>query len=108
MSVSSALEPARWIHLSKTGCRPRPRYHPSACLLLYMDPTTEEFREAVVTYAGAAPELLAGMLQVNFQVPSDIELPETGYPAGIYQYALPVRLRIGDYESQTLTVWVSE
>jgi uncharacterized protein (TIGR03437 family) len=76
--------------------------------VLYMDPTTEEFREAVVTYAGAAPDLLAGILQVNFQVPSDIELPETGYPAGIYQYALPVRLRIGDYESQTLTVWVSE
>jgi uncharacterized protein (TIGR03437 family) len=73
--------------------------------VLYMDPTTEEFREAVVTYAGAAPELLAGMLQVNFQVPPDIQFRQQVLP-GAHQ--LPIRLRVGDQESQTVFVWVDQ
>jgi uncharacterized protein (TIGR03437 family) len=47
-------------------------------------------RDAEVLYAGAAPELVAGVLQVNVRVPD-------GVPVGD---AVPVTLRVGDAASQ--------
>jgi uncharacterized protein (TIGR03437 family) len=47
-------------------------------------------RDAEVLYAGAAPELVAGVLQINVRVPD-------GVPVGD---AVPVTLRVGDAASQ--------
>ena len=47
-------------------------------------------REAEVTYAGGAPGLVAGVIQVNARVPAD--LAETG--------AMPVVLQVGSRDSQ--------
>ncbi len=52
-------------------------------------------REAVVHYAGAAPGLVAGVLQINAQVPDDV-------PAGS---AVPIVIQVGDRRSpQGVTV----
>jgi len=47
-------------------------------------------RPATVTYAGAAPGLVAGAIQVNVQVPQQVTVGN----------AVPVVLRVGDAESQ--------
>ncbi len=52
---------------------------------------------AVVDYAGAAPTLVAGVLQFNVEIPS-------GVPGGV---AVPVVITIGGVASQTATVAVS-
>ena len=52
---------------------------------------------AVVDYAGAAPTLVAGVLQFNVEVPS-------GVPGGV---AAPVVITIGGVASQTVTIAVS-
>jgi uncharacterized protein (TIGR03437 family) len=51
--------------------------------------------EAVVEYAGAAPQLTSGMLQVNARVPASLA-------AGTYN----VVLRINDVESRPVTLVV--
>jgi uncharacterized protein (TIGR03437 family) len=48
-------------------------------------------RDAFILYAGGAPGLVAGVLQVNVQIPD-------GAPTGA---AIPITLRIGDRMSQT-------
>ena len=56
-------------------------------------------REAVILYAGAAPSFVAGVLQVNARIPSDV-------PLGA---AVPVLLKIGDALSQPgVTVAIQE
>ena len=53
-------------------------------------------REAIVDYAGAAPGLTAGLLQVNVRIPADA-------PVG----AVPVSLVIGTKSSPAnVTIWV--
>jgi uncharacterized protein (TIGR03437 family) len=52
---------------------------------------------AVVEYAGAAPTLVAGVLQFNVQIP-------TGVPGGV---SVPVVISIGGVASQTVTITVS-
>ena len=52
---------------------------------------------AVIDYAGAAPTLVAGVLQLNVEVP-------TGFAAGA---AIPVVLQIGGVKSPTVTIAVS-
>jgi uncharacterized protein (TIGR03437 family) len=52
---------------------------------------------AVVDYAGAAPTLVAGVLQFNVEIP-------TGVPGGV---AVPVVITIGGVSSQTVTIGVS-
>ena len=46
-------------------------------------------QDAKVFYAGAAPELLAGVMQVNARVPRNVEAGDE----------LPIALRVGDFES---------
>jgi uncharacterized protein (TIGR03437 family) len=52
---------------------------------------------AVVDYIGAAPTLVAGVLQFNIEIPS-------GVPAGV---SVPVVLQIGGVNSQAVTIAVS-
>ena len=52
---------------------------------------------AVVTYAGGAPELVAGVMQVNVQIPADLLQTFTG-PA-----AIPVVITVGTVPSQANT-----
>ncbi len=53
-------------------------------------------REAVVSYAGAAPGLTAGVMQINVQIPSDS-------PTG----AVPVSVLVGNNASPAnVTIWV--
>ena len=52
---------------------------------------------AVVNYAGAAPTLVAGVLQLNVEIPA-------GFAAGS---AIPVVLRIGGVDSPVVTIAVS-
>ena len=52
---------------------------------------------AVVNYAGAAPTLVAGVLQLNVEIPA-------GFAAG---NAIPVVLRIGGVDSPVVTIAVS-
>jgi uncharacterized protein (TIGR03437 family) len=49
---------------------------------------------AAIAYAGGAPQLVAGLFQVNFQIPD-------GAPSGA---AVPVVLTIGDVPSQLVTM----
>jgi uncharacterized protein (TIGR03437 family) len=54
-------------------------------------------QSATVLYAGGAPGLVAGVLQVNFQLPD-------GTPSGP---AIPVTLQVGRFASkQSLTIAV--
>jgi trimeric autotransporter adhesin len=46
--------------------------------------------EAEVTYAGAAPFLVAGLIQINVQIPE-----------GAHSGAVPIVLKIGAFQSQT-------
>jgi uncharacterized protein (TIGR03437 family) len=54
--------------------------------------------QAVVDYVGAAPTLVAGVLQFNVEIP-------TGVPSGV---SVPVVLQIGGVNSQTVTISISD
>jgi uncharacterized protein (TIGR03437 family) len=57
-----------------------------------------------VGYAGAAPGMVSGVLQVTVRLPTDIEpiVPQAGVPIPFF----PVDLRVGNAKSGTVCVMV--
>ena len=55
--------------------------------------------DAALEYAGAAPGLIAGVIQVNVKLP--------GFAPNFRVTSLPATLSIGDYSSSPISVWIA-
>jgi uncharacterized protein (TIGR03437 family) len=72
---------------------------------VFVRDATQQWIEADVLYAGAAPGLVAGLVQVNFRLPESLIVPQSVLPLSLRP--VDVKLTVDGVESRSLGVWVT-